>query len=1197
MRHEIPQETLEAQRKAASPATSAWASANAGAGKTFVLTARVARLLLAGQDPARILCLTYTRAAAAEMTNRLFALLGRWSTMPDTDLTQALSGLIGDDIPPTDLNAARRLFARALETPGGLKIQTIHAFSQSLLGRFPLEAGLAPAFDLMADQETEDAIKDILGTLLQYADDKGLTEALDILLAEGSETGFEDLVRTLLGLRLTLQSLTLTDENLSRAIADIHKALGCAPGATEHSLITEAMTPPALDLEALEATASALLSGSKTDVERGESVLAILKESDPHKAYEQYRQIFLTGKGEARKRGLMTKGLAARHGGLMQFLEKEMIRVLHLEDRIKAAKCAMRSGAMLTLAARLYRRYGALKLRKGLLDYDDLLDRTLTLLQGDGAGAWVLYKLDAGIDHILIDEAQDTSPTQWEIIRRLADEFFTGNSAAEARDRARTIFAVGDEKQSIYSFQGAEPAAFARMRRHFENQTGATGSPFAPVPLTLSFRSAPAILQAVDFVFAEERSARMVSVGGETVRHEPLRKNDTGVVELWPLAVSDEVADSNAWDAPLDRVRVGSGMAKLAARIATTIAGWLKDGEWLAAKSRPIRPGDVLILVRRRNAFADHLIRDLKRQGIPVAGADRLKLTDHIAVMDLIAAGRFALLPRDDLTLACLLKSPFIGLDEDDLFTLAHDREASLWQALKDRGGEHPHWTRARETLERILARGRVLPAAEFYGWLLGENGGRRDLLTRLGADAADPIDEFMALAETEDGEAALHLEAFLDQVERKAPEIKRDMDTGKDHGAQGEVRVMTVHGAKGLEAPVVILPDTCSMPDGKHDPKVLTSDQDPEDKNPPLALWRGRQTEDPEEATRLRAALAEKREAEYRRLLYVAMTRAEDRLYICGYQGKDATLPEGCWYALCQTALEDVAHTIPSPWRTTGDEEILRLGAPDSAPASSQSSEATETPSSPASAPFTAAPSTPALPDWARASAPAEPDPARTLAPSHIAADTVPSETPLPVMPPLARQRGDRFQRGRLVHKLLQMLPDAPRDDREAMALRFLTHPVHGLAEETAQALYAEVKAVMEDPDLALLFGPGSRAEVPIAGHATALGQGIVIDGQVDRLVVTPDLAAVVDFKTDRPAPEDSSAVADPYITQMALYRALLQDAFPGRPIACVLLWTAGPHAMTLPAARLDAALDSVVRRHGVKGPVEPHSTGSPRS
>ncbi|MCG8695975.1 MAG: double-strand break repair helicase AddA, partial [Minwuiales bacterium] len=817
----------------------------------------------------------------------------------------------------------------------------------------------------------------------------------------------------------------------------------------------------------------------------------------------------------------------------------EQARVLEVEARCKSAAIADRTAALLILGEVLLDAYQAEKKRRALLDYDDLILSTRALLHRPDVAPWVLFKLDGGLDHILVDEAQDTSPEQWEVIAAIANEFFACSGAREDRGGpVRTVFAVGDEKQSVYSFQGADPRRFDAMRRHFEQRVVAAEQAWRPVDLVLSFRSVSAVLGALDAVFATPEARDGVSATDRPIQHLAWRDAAPGLVELWPPIQPEEQPEQAPWDLPLDAPRVDSPRAQLAQRIAVRIATWLKEGEMLTARGRKIRPGDIMILVRRRDAFVEEMVRRLKERNIPVAGTDRMVLTEQIAVMDLIALGNFLLLPDDDLTLATVLKGPLYDFEEDDLFDLAHGRDGFLWQTLRERRDDRPRFAAACAELETLLARADFVPPFEFFGELLGARSGRRRLLARLGPDAADPIDEFLTLCLGYERVRAPSLQGFLHWIEAGRAEIKRDLEQGRD-----EVRVMTVHGAKGLEASVVFLPDTCSAPAGHYDPRLLPlPDPALSDADVPLLAWPAKRDLDDDHTTAARAAARAEAMREYRRLLYVAMSRAEDRLYICGYDGRNARHPD-CWYDLVAEPIKAMAREITLPDGETG----WRVETAGTAKAE------------PAPAPPVPEPGAP-LPAWIATPAPAEPRPPKPLTPSR------PDGAEPGVLSPLGDDAGHRFRRGLLIHRLLETLPDLPPERRMEAARRWLANPAHALEPAAQTEMAEEVVTVMEDPAIASLFGPESRAEVPLTG---LIGDQVVA-GQVDRLAIDGDTVRIADYKTHRPPPRDVADVPAVYLAQMAAYRSILSGVYPDKHIECLLIWTDGPRVMKLPEERL---------------------------
>ncbi len=804
------------QRKATDPTASAWVSANAGTGKTYVLVRRVLRLLLAGSAPDRILCLTFTKAAASEMANRLFRQLATWAVADVARLTKDLAGLLGRAPTPAEIARTRTLFAAAIETPGGLKVQTIHGFCERLLQRFPLEAGLSPGFAVLDEQQQAALLEASTAAVLSEATsaEGPLLDALNRIVANAGEGTFETLLKTAINERDAIRELLLkaadADDPFTEIEARLRKLLGVPPDTSEDDLTTVFYN--LFTEDAIGDIVGALHTGSSMDLNAADRLSVALIATSPAEKIAALTSFLLTEKREPRKK-LATKGVADHHPGLLDQLNRAAESAAILTQQRQGLALATATSALLRIADRVIDQYTARKNANAGLDYADLIAKTAGLLSSSADTQWVLFKLDGGLDHILVDEAQDTSPLQWRIVTALAEEFFAG---AGAGDRQRTVFAVGDEKQSIYGFQGAAPKLFEKTGREFEDQAAMARSSYFRVALNTSFRSVAPVLEAVDRVFATPEAASGLTASGDPVVHAVHRLGEGGRIEIWPTEVAEEVQPEEPW-LPLAPSDTTAPEVRLAARIADTIAGWIASGEKIVAENRPITPGDVLILLRKRNPFAPVIIRALKARGIPVAGADRIKVTQQIAVEDLVALGHFLLLPEDDLALATVLKSPLIGLDDDDLFKLGHTRRGTLWSALQKQATDDPRFTEAVEALKRWRSEADFFPPFEFYSRLLDKDGRRARLLSRLGPEAGDAIDEFLNLAIRFDQDEPPSLQGFVDWLGKAEPEIKRDMDQGRN-----EVRVMTVHGAKGLEAPIVFLPDTCSVK-GAGDPSLVT--------------------------------------------------------------------------------------------------------------------------------------------------------------------------------------------------------------------------------------------------------------------------------------------------------------------------------------------------------------------------------------
>lgn len=872
------------QYQASNPLSSVWLAASAGTGKTKVLTDRVLRLLLEGVDASHILCLTYTSAAAAEMETRIQSRLSDWVIAADDVLSEQLTGLTGARASAAMLTQARLLFATVLDTPQGLKIQTIHGFCQNLLSRFPLEAGIAPHTKIMDTQTRHVLLNEAkMRLLMARKQDKALADAIQALACRLHEGNFLELLETIVNQSIRLDRL-LSNTPLETVIARVCAELGVSEGDTEAQVLADYAEQA--NQAGLYACVEALYAGGKTDQKYGQAMKDWLDSDAEGRVigWESYQSVFIIQSGQARDK-LCSKAIAEGSPAIADMLTHEQNRMLNALERIRSIRTATFTRHVLCLSHALLRHYHQLKQSQGYMDFNDVIHITRRLLTESSAMDWVLYKLDGGIDHILVDEAQDTSPDQWYIITQLLSEFFAGESI---EDRVRTLFVVGDEKQSIYRFQGADPLMFQSMQQYYEARAVQSNTLWQSLTLDMSFRSTEAVLRLVDAVCAHPMLTSYLSRMATEIRHHAFRSGQPGKVELWPVIEAGAQEEVAPWPLPIVRRQASDPAVRVAEQIAEAIQQWCQTKRMLPSRGRPVEPGDIMILVRRRNAFVEAMVRALKQRGIPVAGADRLVLTDHIAVMDLIALGEFLLFPQDDLTLATLLKTPLIGLDEEALFALAHGRgEQSLWDRLAERQADYP---KAYAYLNDMLSRVDAITPFELYSYVLDIRAGRTAFIARMGDEVNDPFDEFLDLALTYEQTHTASLQGFLHWLKTSPVEIKRDMEQ-----AGNEIRIMTIHGAKGLQAPIVFVPDTTQMPYNKPGEFIWKDD---------VFFWPGARANENALCTALRTQQIQEQTEEYYRLLYVALTRAEDELYITGWQGK-AKRPEGCWYNVVAEVIE----------------------------------------------------------------------------------------------------------------------------------------------------------------------------------------------------------------------------------------------------------------------------------------------------
>jgi ATP-dependent helicase/nuclease subunit A len=1126
--------TQARQWAASDPRSSAFVVANAGSGKTHVLTSRVVRLLLDGADPGAVLCLTFTRAAAAEMARRIFDTLGLWATLPDDGLKAAIQDMGGSPPSAAHLRDARRLFGRALETPGGLKIQTIHAFCERLLHQFPFEANVPAHFSVLDDAQGAALNREARAQVLGEARDArtSLGRAVRTLAANAPDGAIETALDCVLRDREALAAWVASCGPRGRtgtvedALADLRKRLSLQPGDDARALAQ--LYAGSNRLRLAEQRRRDLLErlraypGARNDAAAA-SLEAFEAAEDPAARLAALYDIYLTKALEPRKPGgWITKAVADGIGDFEECFEHDAALCLEAIERQRALATLEATEALLIVGDAILERYAELKVRAGSLDYDDLIARARDLVSRSDAAQWVLYKLDPGIRHILVDEAQDTSPAQWAIVKALAQEFFSGNGAAPA---GRTIFAVGDDKQSIYGFQGAEPRMMAEMEAHFRRAAHGIGADFVAAPLFLSFRSAPEILKAVDLVFEGERAAR-VSVSCYEA-HSAHRREAPGRVVVWPRVVSRTLPPPEDWTAPFDTP--SQAEVRLAEDIAGEIERLVKSGRLPSGK--PVRPGSVMVLTRKRGAFATAMNRALKSRRLPAAGSDRVALAEYIAVLDLLALADVTLLPEDDLQLAAVLVSPLVGLFDNDLLELAAGRgEKSLWEAL--RAASEPRFTDAYAQLARWRAMADFVTPFEFFARVLGPGGGRRRIRARLGAEADDVLDAFLSQVAACEALEPPTLQGLIAHIRAREGDMKREVDE-----AAGAVRVLTVHGAKGLEADVVFLADTggAIAHPGQRGPLEQLDGR--------AIVWRRSGADATARQRAAEAAADAEAECEHLRLLYVGMTRAADLLYVCGIRGERT--PEECWHRTVERALvpEDAGR----------DPETGELAAPYAWPPEPPPSPAVE---EPPAAPEPAV----AVPDWLHRPAAPPPETPRPLRPSRALAEPDPLDLD-------AEERA----RGRLVRRLLEALPAVEPARRREVAQELLAGEADAGERESAIAEALGVLAAFP-----FLFGPDSRGEVALAG-AVPTGSGPhAVSGRIDRLRVTQDEVHLVDFKTG-PAPAGIEGADPAHVLQLALHRRLLGRIIRGRSVRAALLFTSGPTLIDIPEDAAEAALRGI--------------------
>ncbi len=1092
MNENITQQASAKQQQAASPEQSVWVSANAGTGKTRVLTNRILRLLVGGAEPSEILAVTYTRAAAAEMKNRLAIETARWAVIGESELKTAIHD-VGIEKPTQDnIERARRLFAELLDKPAGIKIETVHAFAQSILKRFPIEAETQPTFKVASDEETREIKQRAIDSILGEENSK-LQESLKFL---AQIIDVEQLKTMASEFFKAPQYLAHAQKKPTEFIANLFAALGCKdaandPKAAREQIITAANAAASRRKSEVEAMAEIIKDGNKTEQKIAQGIKNYF--SPLGGGLDDYADIFLTKEGGVRSTNISKKSADA-HPHLKIIFEEEAIRVSQAKKQIAAINIAEINSHLYNAAAEIANRYDSQKRQDGLMDYDDLIAKTTYLLDQKGAPSWVAYKLDQGLKHIMIDEAQDTSPQQWRLLAAIADEFFA-QQKNDDENFGRTLFSVGDYKQSIYSFQGARPELFNKQKEKFKAAAKIAEKDFAEIELNISFRTNQTILDLVDNIAQDGGGEGL----GHVPQHRTSRQGDSGFIEIMEPLQDNADAPPEPFDATHayqgDKIQI-----KLARNIAEKLKEWI-GRRYLPSKNRVMQAGDIIILLQKRGGLWTIIDRELRRQGLPVASADKIKINNSIAIEDLLALGDAMLLPEDDLNLASVLKSPLFGLSEDNIFEIAYNRDKkTIQQRLQSLAAEKPVYKAANERLENWLKIAEETTPYEFYRRVL-TTPVRLAFTKRLGENAIHAIAQFLDIIAEFESEKTSTLQTLINHIRRADIDIKLENDAR----ASNEIRIMTVHGAKGLEAPVIVMPDTLKQ--GKPNPLTYPLGGD-------MPIYA------PAEASKLDAIFEAKENIknqqrdEDNRLLYVALTRAEDGLLIAGFEQSRKRTYEGSWYEKIATAAAKI-----DPAKLRGQDRAATESAEEKIPEADH------------------------YPQWIHQAPAAEAGRYTMLSPSQQ-----PSSKS-----PMGEGRQKAMLRGTLIHRLLEILPGLSSEAQTRAANRIIAPLVpQEFSQIEANDAIAEAQNLMQSDDLSTIFSKDGRTEVPISGKVN----GQSFQGIVDRLIIEEKRITIIDFKSGSP-PENNTNIPESYQRQMEIYRQIICQIWPSREVRAGLVFT----------------------------------------
>lgn len=1091
-------QTIKLQQLASNPQNSAWVFASAGSGKTKVLTDRVLRLLLDGVKPDKILCLTFTKVAATEMQNRINQRLADFVLFDEEKLQSELFNLSGISPDSRLIKKARTVFAEILDCENKIKIQTIHSFCQGILRIFPFEAKINPNFELLEESQEKLLLQKAQKEVLRQATTNPQLRNLVIKInSQLHEESFLELILELLSKKEKLTELKEKFLSIDNIIAEIFAKFGAKINHDDSAIFNDFLaTINKTDLLKLCAALdeSALVTNKKI----ADKIRSFLL-TPQLKNFTNLRSAFFTEKDEIRK----INGKILEDPYFFKVFDVHVFLIKNFIEALNAYKNCDNTALLLRFTDQILENYTQLKKQNAVLDYDDLINETSKLLSNPNFADWVKMKMDGLFDHILVDESQDTNHQQWNIVKSLTDDFFSGIGAS---NKDRTIFIVGDEKQSIYSFQGAEANISEEIFSYFSEKLRDHPTQFHKIDLSNSFRSLPIILDAVDTVFSGENEKSAITRVSDFKGHKAIRLG-TGYVEIWPQIRSkkrEKIVEKNYdWQLDFNEQESHTENDFLAEIIAQKIKNWVENRRVLNGRQKPLEYSDFMILLRRRtDGFDKKLGNVFHKYRIPFGSSGKIKFSENLLIQDLIAASIFATSPHDDLNLAALLKSPLFSVSEEELLEICNFKnqyQTTIYKALQ----RIEKFNLIFFTLAELVKKSQEVNCFEFFYFLLSEQN-RQKILTHFGSQAAEILDKFLLKTFDFCHNISPHLQKFLDFICKLDPEISLPIEKAN------QVIITTIHSAKGLQAPIVIIPDCC------FDTNKLRSTKEKISWIDNLPIWCAAKAD---ETALIKIARHEKKnnaKAENLRLLYVALTRAEDELYIAGSGNSSDS---ECWYDLVKNRLREKSKSekfLNSATEKFGAEkfeivdETLQIGVQelnyDNAVVTKNSAK-----------------------------------------PQKITKNIVPEIYKNVTSQPAPILQNQGLNKGKVIHKILEIFGKNYSADKNWLAE--LAEKI--LAKE--ENLTIEEKNDIRDKSLLFLnseqfdkiFSGKIKCEVEISGNHQIK--------RIDLLIEKENEVLIIDYKSDETLPK---AAPPQYLSQLQNYRNLVGKIYPHKKISSAILW-----------------------------------------
>ena len=864
---------------ASDPENSVFVSASAGTGKTKVLTDRFLRLMLSGVKPTNILCITFTKAAANEMLERIKKRLQKWTLIDDNTLEEDLYILIKSTVTKEHITIAKSLYNTFLYDIERIKITTIHAFCMMVLKKFP--ETYSEKHEIITTFKQQVLFDRVSKKIFSAQNEAIIQDSIDLLGKHFEHNSIIERIKSVIYSKTNFFNYLEQFDSIVSLIKDIYLEHNALFGQCYTQLLKSFIQKINLKKDSVDCILNA-------NEKIGFKLCHWLNKDEPFKIsnFLEYIHIFLKEDGN-RKTRLVKKAFTEARPSIYKMLLEEQDNVYNFFIQYKNQLTAQINQSFIILINYFLTIYSKYKTNQKYLEYDDIILNTIELLNNSENAQSVLYDIDITIDHILIDEAQDTNQLQWRLIQAVSNDFFSGNST----EKQKTIFIVGDYKQSIYGFQGATPSIFENIKTQYKQQVLNSGNNWQEIDMQTSFRTTQPVLDLVNQTFSKKKDSLLKGLAQTpfNIEHKAFRAGDGYATNLPITKRNKDKKNNTKWAIPKTDQSSQCIESETAIGIINKVEELINSNKNLHGHDKQITPGSIMILVRKRSKVMYKIISECKKRNIPIENKDKLFANDNLIIQDILSLLKFILLPNDDLNLAGLLKTPIIGINEGELFQLAYNRQGtSLWQHIQQsKPAFHDYLLSLVDFYQHNTVYDLILK-------VMYQDNKIKEFSKRLGNEAADVICSFIEyITNFETTTPNFTLQKFIYELECSNVQLQ------SSNNNSDSIKIMTIHGSKGLQSPIVFLADSAS------------SEQSPNESifyhNNKIYFSNSRHLN----SLTLEEVKKEAKEldkSENLRLLYVAMTRAEDELYLCGWENNKL---DKSWYAIIESILDNQEEPI----------------------------------------------------------------------------------------------------------------------------------------------------------------------------------------------------------------------------------------------------------------------------------------------